>query len=111
MRGSATAHTLAPAATLDEALALVADGHRPIAGGTDLMVLFAAGKLGDKKLVDLWKLDELRGIAVTPESITFGALATYTDVQEHATVRRELPMLVQAASETGGWAIQNRGTL
>jgi CO/xanthine dehydrogenase FAD-binding subunit len=40
-----------------------------------------------------------------------GALTTYTDVQANATLRAEFPMLCQAASETGGLAIQNRGTL
>jgi CO/xanthine dehydrogenase FAD-binding subunit len=110
MKGAAAAHVMLSPRTLDEALALLPE-HRPIAGGTDLMVLFAAGKLTYPRLVDLWGLDELRGIAVTAEAVTFGALTTYTDVQEHETVRRELPMLCQAAAETGGWAIQNRGTL
>jgi len=40
-----------------------------------------------------------------------GALTTYTEVQSHAVLREEFPMLCQAASETGGLAIQNRGTL
>jgi CO/xanthine dehydrogenase FAD-binding subunit len=40
-----------------------------------------------------------------------GALTTYTDVQSHKVLRGEFPMLCQAASETGGLAIQNRGTL
>jgi CO/xanthine dehydrogenase FAD-binding subunit len=110
MRGSAAAHELVTPRSLDEALAALPE-HRPIAGGTDLMVLFGAGRLAHPRLVDLWGLDELHGIAVTPETITFGALTTYTEVQEHELARRELPMLCQAAAETGGWAIQNRGTL
>src|SRR4029450_408880 len=40
-----------------------------------------------------------------------GALTTYTDVQDNDILRVEFPMLCQAASETGGLAIQNRGTL
>jgi CO/xanthine dehydrogenase FAD-binding subunit len=38
-------------------------------------------------------------------------LTTYTDVQANDVLQREFPMLCQAASETGGLAIQNRGTL
>ncbi len=38
-------------------------------------------------------------------------MTTYTEVQEHPILRAEAAMLCQAASETGGWAIQNRGTL
>jgi CO/xanthine dehydrogenase FAD-binding subunit len=102
---------LAPAATLREACERVEAGYRPIAGGTDVMVLLSAGKLTHARWVDVWAIDELRGIEVRDDAIVLGALTTYTDVRRHEVVARELPMLVQAASETGGVAIQNRGTL
>jgi CO/xanthine dehydrogenase FAD-binding subunit len=84
---------------------------RPIAGGTDLMVLLEAGKLPHRRYVDIWNLRELRGIAETPAHITIGALATFTDIRVHATLQREFPLLCRAAAETGGVATQNRGTL
>ncbi len=97
-----------------EALALLADEPgvwRPFAGGTDVMVLLEADKLAHRKFFSIRHLTELRGIDVTPEHVTLGALSTYTDVQRDATMQREFPMLCQAAFETGGLAIQNRGTL
>jgi len=84
---------------------------RPFAGGTDLMVLLEAGKLPHQKYVNIWNLPELRGIEVTESHVTLGALTTYTEVLENETLREEFSMLCQAASETGGLAIQNRGTL
>src|SRR5688500_10612625 len=75
------------------------------------MVLLEAGKLAHKNYLNIWNRPELRGIEVSPEQISIGALTTYTEVQEHALLREEFPMLCQAASETGGLAIQNRGTL
>ncbi|HXC72159.1 MAG TPA: xanthine dehydrogenase family protein subunit M [Pyrinomonadaceae bacterium] len=84
---------------------------KPFAGGTDLMVLLEAGKLPHRNYVNLWGLNELRGIETTETHVTLGALTTYTEVQADPTLRREFPMLCQAASETGGLAIQNRGTL
>lgn len=84
---------------------------KPFAGGTDLMVLLEAGKLAHRNYVNIWNLDELRGIDVADNHITLGALTTYTDVQENPILRSEFPMLCQAAGETGGLAIQNRGTL
>lgn len=75
------------------------------------MVLFEAGKLAHRKFVNIWNLPELRGIEVTPEHVTLGALTTYTEIQADEILQREFPMLCQAASETGGLAIQNRGTL
>jgi CO/xanthine dehydrogenase FAD-binding subunit len=84
---------------------------RPFAGGTDLMVLLEAGKLPHKNYLNIWNLEELRGIEVTDQHVTLGALTTYTEVQQEKVLQKEFPMLCQAASETGGLAIQNRGTL
>src|SRR5215469_16594876 len=84
---------------------------RPFAGGTDLMVLLEAGKLPHRQFLSIWKLPELRGIAVTPEFVTLGALTTYSEVQRHEVVAREFPLLCRAAAETGSVATQNRGTL
>src|SRR5262249_30594565 len=84
---------------------------KPFAGGTDLMVLLEAGKLPHQSYVNIWQLDELRGIEVTDDYVVLGALTTYTEVQEHPVLPKEFPMLCQAAGETGGIAIQNRGTL
>jgi CO/xanthine dehydrogenase FAD-binding subunit len=84
---------------------------RAFAGGTDLMVLLEAGKLPHKKFLNIWNLQELRGIAVTPEHVTLGALTTYAEVQRHEILAREFPLLCRAAAETGSVATQNRGTL
>lgn len=99
---------------LAEALALLKQEPgtwKPFAGGTDLMVLLEAGKLSHKKFLSLWHLGELKGIEVSHEAVTVGALTVYTQVQDHPILRREFPMLCQAARETGGIATQNRGTL
>jgi CO/xanthine dehydrogenase FAD-binding subunit len=84
---------------------------KPFAGGTDLMVLVEAGKLPHRKFLSIWKFAELRGIEVTPESLSIGALSTYTEIQRNAILQSEFPLLCRAASETGGVATQNRGTL
>src|SRR5712691_13555479 len=100
--------------TLAEALALLAREPgvwKPFAGGTDLMVLLEAGKLTQKNYLNIWDLNELRGIEVTEARVTIGALTTYTEIQTNPVLQSEFPMLCQAASETGGLAIQNRGTL
>jgi len=114
MRGYVPEYQLKTTASLDETLDLLAGEPgkwKPFAGGTDLMVLLEAGKLTHRNYVNIWNLDELHDIEITPQHITVGALTTYTEVQANATLRNEFPMLCQAASETGGLAIQNRGTL
>jgi CO/xanthine dehydrogenase FAD-binding subunit len=114
MRAHIPSYELISAAGLSEALALMAREPgvwRPFAGGTDLMVLLESGKLPHKNYLNIWNLSELRGIEVTDSHVALGALMTYTEIQSHPLLREEFPMLCQAASETGGLAIQNRGTL
>jgi CO/xanthine dehydrogenase FAD-binding subunit len=84
---------------------------KPFAGGTDLMVLLEAGKLPHRRFLSIWKLPELRGIAVTPTHVTLNALTTYSGIRGHELLAREFPLLCRAAAETGSIATQNRGTL
>lgn len=114
MRAFIPNYQLTTPASLADALTLLNTEPgvwKPFAGGTDLMVLLEAGKLVHRNYVNIWSLKELRGIEANDTHITLGALTTYTEVQANPILRREFPMLCQAASETGGLAIQNRGTL
>lgn len=114
MRAHVPSYQLISPASLGDALeALTRDNGKwkPFAGGTDLMVLLEAGKLSHHNYVNIWNLQELRGIEISDDFVMLGALTSYTEVQEHAVLRVEFPMLCQAAKETGGVAIQNRGTL
>jgi len=114
VRAFIPAYQLVTPQSLSEALTLIASESgtwRPFAGGTDLMVLLEAGKLPHKNYLNIWNLSELRGIEVSDAYVSLGALTTYTEVHNHEILRAEFPMLCQAAKETGGIAIQNRGTL
>ncbi len=111
MRAYVPGYSLVNARTLKEALELLAEGFRPIAGGTDVMVLFESGRLAHRKWVSIRRLLEFRGIDITAEHVTIGALTTYTDVRRHSLVASEFPMLIAAAAQTGGIATQNRGTI
>jgi CO/xanthine dehydrogenase FAD-binding subunit len=96
-----------------DAYALLAEGPMtPIAGGTDLMVALT-GELGEppERMLDLWQLDELRGIALDGGALVIGALTTYTDIRRSALCREHLPVLVESAATIGAAQIQNRGTI
>ena len=100
-------------ATLPEAYRLLGEAtYRPVAGGTDVLVQLS-GQLGPppERLLDLWRLDELRGIALDGDSLSFGALTTYTEIRRSAVCRDLLPAFVEAAATVGAAQIQNRGTL
>jgi CO/xanthine dehydrogenase FAD-binding subunit len=114
MRSNPAHYELVAPGSLSAVVSLLAQSPgewTPIAGGTDLMVLYAAGKLTSRKLVSLWNLPELRQIQVSDGEIAIGAACTYTDLREHEIVLREFPLLASAARVTGGIANQNRGTL
>ena len=113
MRSNPADYALTAPPTLAAALtALAADPTlTPIAGGTELMVALSAGRLPQKNLLSINHLKALRFIEVTPDAVTLGAGATFTDIRRHPTLAAHFPLLVQAASWLGSIANQNRATL
>lgn len=100
--------------TLAETYALLADRHencRIIAGGTDLMVLHNAQMLQSTEYIDIWGLDELRGVTDETDWIRIGALTTYSELINSPVIRRAIPPLVEASKTIGAVQIQNRGTI
>ncbi|HEU0301853.1 MAG TPA: FAD binding domain-containing protein, partial [Longimicrobium sp.] len=84
----------------------------PIAGCTDVFVQLQFGTQPARRFMNLWGLDELRGIrSMEGGRLRLGALATYTELAQSELVRQRLPMLVSASLEVGGVQIQNRGTI
>jgi carbon-monoxide dehydrogenase medium subunit len=83
-----------------------------MAGGTDLLVQIN-GEMGPppEDVLDLWRIGELRGIAVRDGALELGALTTYTDIRRSADCAAHAPTLVEAAATIGAAQIQNRGTL
>ncbi len=99
--------------SLAEAYSLLAEQpYRPLAGGTDLLVQLT-GELGPPpdRVLNLWGLDELRGIVVRDDVLELGALATYTGIRRSAACQAHASSLVEAAATIGAAQIQHRGTI
>jgi CO/xanthine dehydrogenase FAD-binding subunit len=114
MRGNAEAHELIAPGSLPAVLDLLASAPgewTPLAGGTEVMVAFAAGRLGAQKLVNLWGIPDLRFIRTTSSSIVIGACTTFLDLRAHADLAAELPLIAKSASWIGSVANQSRATL
>jgi CO/xanthine dehydrogenase FAD-binding subunit len=114
MRGNPSMHDLVAPGTLGGVLELLAaepGAWTPIAGGTELMVAFAAGRLAAPKLVNLWGIPDLRAIEVSPQNVVIGAAATFLDLRRHAVIAADFPLLAKAASWIGSIANQGRATL
>lgn len=114
MRGNPESHELIAAGRLSDVLAQLADAPgawTPIAGGTELMVAHAAGRLNAPKLISLWGLAELGFIRVSDGCISIGGGVTFGQIRHHAPIAAEFPLLSRAASWIGSIANQNRATL
>ena len=113
MRSCLPDYELVAPGSVDATLAMLGNGEgwRPIAGGTDLMVLFNSGTLPFRRLVSLRKLGELTQITVSDTRVIIGAAVTYSQIRQHPILQSEFPLLCQAAAWTGGIANQNQGTL
>jgi len=97
-------------ASLERALAALAD--RPLAilaGGTDFYPA-RVGRLVEEDVLDITAVAELRGIRETHGRIRIGAATTWTELIE-APLPRQLDCLKLAAREVGGVQIQNSGTI
>lgn len=82
-----------------------------IAGGTDLMVLMNAHVLDAREFLDIWRVDELRGITGDGDTLRIGALTTYTQLIKSELIQKDAPSLVAASRTIGAIQIQNRGTI
>ena len=113
MPGSVASRRLLEPRSLRDALRMLdAEGPLvPMAGCTDLYVALNFGTLQGTRFLNLWGLDELRRVAVRDDTLSIGALCTFTGIITSKTVRTRVPMLVAAAREVGGVQIQNRGTI
>ena len=83
----------------------------PMAGGTELMVAFNAGRLAPRPLVSIAHLRELRFIDAAADAITIGGGTTFADLRRSPEIVEAFPLLAHAAGWTGSVANQNRATL
>jgi CO/xanthine dehydrogenase FAD-binding subunit len=113
MRAYPAEYELVTPGGLDAVLRLLHDESgewMPIAGGTEIMVLYGAGKLAGRKFVSI-VVTELREINEDSDWISIGGGCSFTQIRRHAGIQRHFPMIARCASWTGGIANQNRGTI
>src|SRR5258708_13186748 len=100
MRAQPAEYQLLAPGSLSEVVALLAQNPGtwlPIAGGTDLMVQYSAGKLSARNLISIWNLPKLRQIENLPGEIHIGPCCTFTHLREHQTLNRQSPFFARAA--------------
>jgi len=104
--------TYVAAETVEEALAAMAGGARPVAGGTDLVVGARQGKAPlPESLVAIHRVSELRRLDSSDRALRLGALVTHEEIAEHPVVLERLTALADAASIVGSHATRAQGTV
>ena len=100
------------ATTVEEAVSAMADGARPVAGGTDLVVGARQGKAPlPGSLVAIHQVDELRRVTIEDDRIRLGALTTHEEIASHPLVVERLTALADAAAIVGSHATRAQGTV
>jgi CO/xanthine dehydrogenase FAD-binding subunit len=102
------------AASLAEAVALLNEPglrSRPLAGGTDLVLLARVTPSPCDRVVDISLIPELHRIYQSGSRVVIGAAATYSEVIENALVSQTAPVLAEACRQVGAVQVRNLGTL
>jgi carbon-monoxide dehydrogenase medium subunit len=97
--------------TLDEALGLLAEGAKPLAGGMSLIPMMKLRLAAPEHLVDLGRVKDLNYIREQGGSLHIGATATHHDVESSPLVKGKCPLLAETASRIGDVQVRNMGTI
>ena len=97
--------------TLDDAFVANENGARWFAGGTDLIPEIKSELVHTSRLVNLKRVEELRGIRNISDGIRIGALTTLAEISEHETIRTNYRALAQACELAASPQIRNVATI
>ena len=99
---------------LDEALEhLHRNGRRTkiLAGGTDLVVDLRSGASPPEFVLDVSRLSELKGIAITPEGLSVGAGATLSEIESSEVLKQHAPALRRCSRTFASRQVRNVATI
>ncbi|BBE72883.1 FAD binding domain-containing protein [Oharaeibacter diazotrophicus] len=98
--------------TLAEAVALAGtEDAKLLSGGHTLIPTMKQRLAAPAHLVDVARLAELQGIAVSGGTLTIGAATTHATVATSAEVKAAIPALAKLASGIGDPHVRHRGTI
>jgi carbon-monoxide dehydrogenase medium subunit len=101
-------------ATTDAAISALAE-HSPnvriLCGGTDYIVELKHVTQSPGVVVDISRLQDLKGIEVTDSGLRIGAAVTHTEIMTHQLIKEHAPAMIDAAHTVGAVQTRNLGTL
>ncbi len=99
--------------SVDEAVGLLAgrEDARALAGGQSLVNVMKTRVASPELVVDLNRIDALRGIAATPDGLEIGAMTTYAAIVDSPEIAAARPVLAEVARTIADVQVRNRGTI
>ncbi len=88
-----------------------AEDGKYLAGGQTLLPTMKQRLASPSTLVDLGRIDAMRGIEMKARNVIIGALTRHVDVQTSAEIREKIPALADLAGMIGDPAVRNKGTI
>jgi carbon-monoxide dehydrogenase medium subunit len=104
---------VAPTSVADAlaALAEAGDDAKVLAGGQSLLPILRMRLNAPEKVVDLGRIEELRGVREEGDHVVIGAMTTYADALASDLVRDHASVLHAAIREVADPQIRHRGTV
>ncbi len=98
--------------TVDDAVQALGstDDAKVLAGGQSLIPLLRLRLSYPELLVDVGRIEEMRGITNDGDGIRIGAMTTLHEVLTDPQVRQHVPLLAEATSTVADPAVRHRGT-
>ena len=103
--------TLADCSTVEAAVSQLKNGAVVKAGGVDLLDRMKNGTDSPARLVNIRNIKELRGIQVTADGLTIGALTTLTEISDHPVISSQYQILSDACGHAATPHIRNMATV
>jgi aerobic carbon-monoxide dehydrogenase medium subunit len=94
-----------------EALAAAGDDVKVLGGGQSLLPILRMRLNAPDQIVDLGRIEALRGIREEGDHVVIGAMTPYSDILASPVVRLHAALLAQAIEEVADPQIRHRGTL
>ncbi len=103
--------TTASPKNLESALEMLSkERFQILAGGTDVVIGLRM-KSGNHKLMNIYDIDELKGIKYNSTTVHIAACTSITQILNDDFIKDNFPLLIKACSTIGSKQIRNRGTL
>ena len=107
----ANSFTYKRANSAEEAISLLNGDSKILAGGHSLLPAMKLRLSNPELLIDISRIESLRGIEDLGETIQIGAATTHAEIADNALIADHAPMMSQAANAIGDMQVRNKGTI